>query len=230
MPLDIKANKEKFIQIYKGEIHREGADELLDWLTDEQKSDFFTAPYTGQYVLSCEGGLCQHLLNVFRAASESIAKYRETDPFIFCDPDYLDTPEHQQESIAEVDESVAVASLLLGVGAANSWVLGMRNKQNPQTGKWDKVPCYNWEEQFMFGGMAGRSVFIIQQFMRLRIEEAQAIRFHKQGKEIPYGNNFENSYYDVYETNLFAAFIGVANNEAHNISDRLIWDKIKPQG
>ncbi len=228
MPLDLKANKEKFIQIFNGEIHREGADTLLAWLTDEEKSDFFTAPYTGRYVLSCEGGLCQHALDTFRVASEILERYRQQNPFIFCDPDYLATPEHQQESLAEVDESVAIASLLSCIGSANSWVRGLRNERLPN-GNWDKIPCYNWEETFMYGGVGGKSVFIIQQFMRLRIEEAQAIRFHKQGKEIPYGNNFEDSFYGVYETNMFAALIGVAHNEAHNLLDKLIWDEIKPQ-
>ncbi|MCM1322831.1 MAG: hypothetical protein NC218_01460 [Acetobacter sp.] len=226
MSLNLQANKEKFIQIFKGEITREGADAMLDWL--ENSSDFFTAPYTGQYVLSCEGGACQHALDTFKAFSEMVAKYREQDPFILCDPDMLDTPENQQKAIAEVDQSVAIASLLSGVGIANSWVKGIRNVQKPD-GKWEKVPCYKWEEEFIYGGVGGKSVFIIQQFMRLYVEEAQAIRFHKQGKEIPYGNNFEDSFYGVYETNLFASMLGVAHNEAHNVSDKLIWEKIKPQ-
>ena len=34
--------KEEFIEIFKANITREGADKLLDYLTN--KSDFFTAP------------------------------------------------------------------------------------------------------------------------------------------------------------------------------------------
>ena len=34
-------NKERFLEICKNEIHREGLDGLLDWL---EKSDFFEAP------------------------------------------------------------------------------------------------------------------------------------------------------------------------------------------
>lgn len=226
MPLDIQQNKALFIKIFKGEIHREGADALLDWL--ENHSDFFVAPYTGQYVLSCKGGTCQHALNTFKIFTEMVAKYREKNPYILCDPDLLDTPEHIQQAIAEVDQSIAIASLLSPVGNANSWIEGVRNVQKPD-GKWEKVPCFKWDEEFMYGGVGGKSVFIIQQFMRLYIEEAQAIRFHKQGKEIPYGNNFEDSFYGVYENNMFAAMLGVAHNEAHNVADKLIWDTIKPQ-
>lgn len=42
-------NREKFIQIYKEKITREGADKLLDYLTSD-KCDFFTAP--GKHPLS----------------------------------------------------------------------------------------------------------------------------------------------------------------------------------
>ena len=34
--------KEEFIEIYRANVHREGADALLDYL--ENKSDFFTSP------------------------------------------------------------------------------------------------------------------------------------------------------------------------------------------
>ena len=39
--------KEEFIQIYQENVHREGADALLDYL--EHKSDFFTAPASARY-------------------------------------------------------------------------------------------------------------------------------------------------------------------------------------
>ena len=38
--------KEEFIQIYKENITRKGADELLEWL---QRTDFFTAPASARY-------------------------------------------------------------------------------------------------------------------------------------------------------------------------------------
>ena len=39
--------KEEFIEIFKANIHREGADKLLDYL--ENKSDFFTCPASARY-------------------------------------------------------------------------------------------------------------------------------------------------------------------------------------
>ena len=224
MALDVKANKEKFIQIFKGEIHREGADALLEWL---EKTDFFSAPLTGQYVLSCEGGLCQDALNSFRCFTEMVAKYREYDQDFLLDPDCLNTPEEREQAIAEVDQSIAIVGLLHRIGHANCWVLGTRNEKTPE-GKWVAKPCYKWEEEFIYGN-GGKSVYIIQQFMRLYMEEAQAIRFYAQGKEIPYSDAFESTFYQVYETNQFAATAGAAINEAMNVLDQLIWLQHKPK-
>ena len=225
--LDLAVNKEKFIQIFKGEIHRDGADQLLVWL---ESTDFFTAPHTGQYVLSCKGGACLHAINTYKALYELIEKYRASDPYFLCDPDVIatGTDEEKQQAIAEVNQSIAIAGLLSEVGVANSWIETTRNEKQPD-GKWVAKPAWKFDEEFVFGGMGGKSVFIIQQFMRLYIEEAQAIRFHKMGKEVPYGGYFEDSFYTVYENNLFACLVGAAHNEAHNISDRIVWDRIKPR-
>ena len=55
-------NQERFIEIFREKITREGADKLLDFL---MKSDFFTAPASTRYHGACEGGLVQHSLNVY---------------------------------------------------------------------------------------------------------------------------------------------------------------------
>ncbi len=55
--------KEEFIEIYRENITRPGADALLDYL--EHKCDFFTAPASGRYHGSYDGGLSEHSLNVF---------------------------------------------------------------------------------------------------------------------------------------------------------------------
>ena len=54
--------KDKFIQIYKENIKREGADKLLEYL---EKSDFFVAPASTKFHGSYEGGLLKHSLNVY---------------------------------------------------------------------------------------------------------------------------------------------------------------------
>ena len=52
-------NKERFIQIYKSKITREGADKLLAYLCSDS-CDFFTAPASTRFHGSYEGGLLEH--------------------------------------------------------------------------------------------------------------------------------------------------------------------------
>ena len=55
--------KEEFIEIYRENIRRDGADALLDYL--EHKSDFFTAPASARFHGAYAGGLCEHSVNVY---------------------------------------------------------------------------------------------------------------------------------------------------------------------
>ena len=54
--------KEKFIQIYKDNIKRDGSDKLLKWLVE---SDFFTAPASTRFHGNYSGGLVEHSVNVY---------------------------------------------------------------------------------------------------------------------------------------------------------------------
>ena len=47
-----------------GKVQRPGMDKLLEYI---RKSDFYRAPASTKYHLSCEGGLLQHSLNVLDA-------------------------------------------------------------------------------------------------------------------------------------------------------------------
>ena len=54
--------KERFVELYRKYITRDGAEAFLQFLLD---SDFFTAPASARYHSSVAGGLCQHSLNVY---------------------------------------------------------------------------------------------------------------------------------------------------------------------
>ena len=145
-------NKEKFINIFKENIKREGANELLSWL---EKTDFFTAPASTKFHLCEEGGLCEHSINVYECLNERHGK------------------EHSAESIA-------IVSLLHDLCKAQFYKMSTRNQKNEQTGQWEKVPYYQVEDKFPFGH-GEKSVFLIERFMRLKVEEAIAIRWHMGG-------------------------------------------------
>lgn len=151
--------REEFLDIYQSYIHREGAAELLDYLTN--KSDFFTAPASARYHGAYAGGLCQHSVNVFR-----------------CLEDYLARPRVRETYGLSYDmESVAVVALLHDLCKVGCYKAGTRNVKNDATGQWEKVPTFFYEDKLPYGH-GEKSVYIISGFMRLSREEAMAIRWH----------------------------------------------------
>ena len=151
--------REEFLDIYQTYIHREGAAELLDYLTN--KSDFFTAPASARYHGAYVGGLCQHSVNVFR-----------------CLEDYLARPRVRETYGLSYDmESVAVVALLHDLCKVGCYKAGTRNVKNDATGQWEKVPTFFYEDKLPYGH-GEKSVYIISGFMRLRREEAIASRWH----------------------------------------------------
>ena len=60
-------DKEELIARFESEmakVKRPGIDKLMDYI---RKSDFYTAPASTKFHLSCESGLLQHSLNVLDA-------------------------------------------------------------------------------------------------------------------------------------------------------------------
>ena len=165
--------KQKFIEYYQANIHREGADRLLEWL---QTTDFFTAPASTRYHCACPSGLVQHSVNVYEVMME-----KHFDP--------------------ETDsaESFALCALLHDVCKAQFYKVSSRNVKNERTGQWEKVPYYVIEDAFPYGH-GEKSVFLIERFVRLKPAEATAIRWHMGGfDDAARGGNFSISVaYDKY--------------------------------
>lgn len=151
--------KEEFIQIYRENIVREGADALLDYL--ENKSDFFTAPASARFHGSYAGGLCEHSVNVYD-----------------CLQDYLQRPRVEELYGLEYSpETVAIVALLHDLCKIGCYKPGTRNVKNDATGQWEKVPTFTFDDPLPYGH-GEKSVYIISGFMRLTREEAMAIRWH----------------------------------------------------
>ena len=150
--------KEEFIEIFKQNITRPGADQLLDYL--ENKSDFFTAPASARYHSAYEGGLCEHSVNVYH-----------------CLVDYLARPRVQELYGLEYSpETVAIVSLLHDLCKIGCYKAGTRNVKDA-SGKWQTVPTYNFDDPLPYGH-GEKSVYIANGFIRLTREEAMAIRWH----------------------------------------------------
>ncbi|MDO5124697.1 MAG: HD domain-containing protein [Eubacteriales bacterium] len=143
--------KDEFIKIYTENIHRQGSQELLNWLLN---TDFFTAPASTKFHCACENGLVMHSVNVFNTMVEKHFEEGEDDM-----------------------ESFAISALLHDICKAEFYKVSSRNVKNELTGQWEKQPFYAIEDKFPFGH-GEKSVFLIERFMRLKLDEAMAIRWH----------------------------------------------------
>lgn len=152
-------SKERFIELYKSTIKREGAAELLEFLLSPS-SDFFEAPASARFHLSKEGGLCEHSLNVYD-----------------CLKSYLDAPRTKEiTGMTYSDESIAIVSLLHDLCKINVYKKGFRNVKD-EKGAWQRVDTFEYDDKMPYGH-GEKSVYMITAYMKLTREEAFAIRYH----------------------------------------------------
>lgn len=131
---------------------RKGVDKLLEWL---ETTDFYKAPASTRFHGSYEGGLLEHSLNVYDAFQRLFGQ----------DGDDAD--------------SVIITTLLHDICKTGFYTVEMRNRKNDR-GEWEKVPFYAIDDQFPYGH-GEKSVYLIERFVRLKTEEAVAIRWHMGG-------------------------------------------------
>lgn len=151
--------RDKFIEIFKTNIKREGADKLLEFICSPS-SDFFTAPASARYHSAYEGGLCEHSINVY----ECLKAYLDRDVA------------RTKYNLNYSDESIAIVALLHDLCKMNIYKVSYRNAKNAE-GVWEKVPYYEFDDALPYGH-GEKSVYMITPFMKLSREEAFAIRYH----------------------------------------------------
>lgn len=162
-------NREANITRFEAEmsrIHRPGIDKLMAYI---RKSDFYTAPASTKYHLSCEGGLLQHSLNVLDAL-RSILPLTGYD----ANREY----KVDGKTVATIpDESITIIALLHDICKTYFYTTSTRNAKNEQTGKWEKVPFYTVSDKMPLGHGA-KSAMIIKQYIELTSPEMYAIWWH----------------------------------------------------
>lgn len=181
-------NKERFISLCD-KISRDGIGDLLAWLS---KSDFFSAPASTKYHGSYPGGLLEHSLNVYDETVRLLNAYPE-----------IEVPE----------ESVIICSLFHDLCKVNMYKVEKRNRKNDE-GQWESYDAYTVGEKFCFGGHGSKSVFLIQQFMKLTPLEAVAINCHMGLGD---GSNFVGN---AYEQTPFAWIVHAADEAATFIIEK----------
>ena len=167
--------KEKFLEIYRENITRPGAEEFLKWL---ESTDFFTAPASPRFHLSHPGGLVEHSVHVY----ERLSALKESEWNFHPDMDLS-------------DESIAIVGLLHDVCKVGVYQQEPKNQKTYDPGKvavadkrqvkhdsigdfvWETVLGYKFDDPIPYGH-GEKSVYIISSFMKLTREEAMAIRWH----------------------------------------------------
>lgn len=136
-------------------INRPGIDKLIEYLED---SDFFTAPASSRFHGSYAGGLLEHSLNVY-------------DEFVRLSNAYPEL----RDSISE--ETAIIITLFHDLCKANTYATEKRNRKN-SAGQWETYDVFTTNEKFHYGGHGSKSVFILQNYIKLTAEEAVAINCH----------------------------------------------------
>lgn len=173
--MGVKEDNIRRFELLLGSVNRPGIDRLLDYI---RRSDFYTAPASTRFHLSCEGGLLQHSLNVYDCLTA-----KKSDPIW---KDYL----------AKLgDESLIIIALLHDLCKIKTYVPDFKNQKNydPEavaqaeswqrrsdaSGKfiWEAVPIYRIEDAMPLGH-GEKSVMIARTYIELKAPELYAIRWH----------------------------------------------------
>ena len=142
--------KERFLDIARTNIHRDGIESLLEML---EKTDFYKAPASSRHHDSFEGGLVEHTVHVFD----------------FLTQDELATSNFSMEQLA-------IVALFHDVCKIGQYKVEMRNTKDDK-GKWVQVPYYTVDDPFPYGH-GEKSVLMVGDFITLELDEVMAIRWH----------------------------------------------------
>lgn len=191
----IEENKQEIIRLLRL-TGREGIDKLISYL---EKRDYFTAPASTQYHLSCVGGLAQHSLNVYANMMrlyygdkwESLKEYTTRDE--------------------EVDhENIIIVALLHDLCKVDFYKMSSRNVK--ENGTWKEVQVYAVDEAMPIMGHGSKSVIVAQQFIRLYFPEIQAISFHMGNQDDDKG--YSKTISNVFGTVQLALYVHLADIKA----------------
>lgn len=177
--MDKEKNKQQFIELLKSTA-RDGMDYVIE---DLEHDGFFEAPASAGHHLNVAGGLCEHSLNVCRAALMIWEGMKQLDPA-------------SMNSLKR--ESVIIASLLHDVCKTDIYHRTVKKRKNKTTGLWEDSEGYAISYKKFPMGHGEKSVIqLLLSGLDLHDDEMLAIRWHMGA----FGLNF-NSYEDerCYDT------------------------------
>lgn len=150
----LRSNAKRYIQLLR-DTNRTGMEDFLRYLIT---TDFFKAPASTRYHLCCEGGLCQHSLNVYDLLKLKI------------DSGLLEIPA----------DSLAITTLCHDICKANFYTIENRWRKD-ENGKWEGYKAYGVNDELPIGH-GEKSCYLLQQYITLSPMEYAMIRYH-MGRE-----------------------------------------------
>ena len=117
--------------------------------------------------------------HIHREGADKLLQWLKTTDFFTAPASTKYHGAHEGGLDESAEETIAICALLHDVCKANFYKTDFRNQKN-SAGEWEKVPYYTVSDQFSYGH-GEKSVWLIQRFMRLSIEESIAIRWHMGG-------------------------------------------------
>ena len=186
-------NKQCFISLIK-KIDREGAD-IEKLIRQLENSDFFTAPASQMYHNSCEGGLCDHSLNVYDRLVEICKNLYTTTKVVKNEL----TDEEEEVSVYSCpfsETTLIIVALFHDFSKMNFYEKTVKNKKvyYDAGSRHDEMGNYDWEavatyakkeakDRFVFGTEGQTSEYMISRFIPLIAEESVAIINHMGGMD-----------------------------------------------
>lgn len=199
--INIEENKARFLALLDTIKDRvDDMDAFKKLFTD---SDFFTAPLTTQYALSCEGGLCQHTLDVYDSL--------------------VDINKGMYDMV-----TITIVALFHDLGKINYYEKTVSNKKvysengskRDEMGRfdWVAVPSYkvkDFHERFILGSLEQNALFYAQSHVALSTNEITAILNSKGCK----GDDNKYEFYDVFNTCPLAVMLYMADLHAMYVKE-----------
>lgn len=159
MKVDIKANKEEFLELLRS-TKRDGIEDVI---TDLEELGFFTAPASAGHHLNVEGGLVLHSINTCKAALAIWEGMKPLEPSL----------------ATEVKrDSIIIASLLHDVCKSDIYKRSVKKRKNA-LGQWEDCEGYKVSYKVFPMGHGEKSVILLLcSGLDLSDEEMLAIRWH----------------------------------------------------
>ena len=159
MKVDIKANKEEFLELLRS-TKRDGIEDVI---TDHEELGFFTAPASAGHHLNIEGGLVLHSINTCKAALAIWEGMKPLEPSL----------------ATEVKrDSIIIASLLHDVCKSDIYKRSVKKRKNA-LGQWEDCEGYKVSyKDFPMGHGEKSVILLLCSGLDLSDDEMLAIRWH----------------------------------------------------